>query len=227
MKIDNAIVVKVDGIDGCGKTTLLGALTLYYKSQGFRVSSIGENGAYGDISVSFNDKEIPLYDFLRSQAKSRDNDLDNVERELIWVVIGRRTNSRVIPKLIMTNDIVFVDRSNLGNIAYGCSLDERLEVVYRLFSTSVEIADVMIWLDTPVDMCFQRLSTRTLDRIEEMGKTFFNKVRNRYLELANSNRDIQRIDGSESRDDVLKCAIRIVDDYICQRQQAGTRTIAP
>ncbi len=214
MKIRPALVVKVDGLDGAGKTTLLSSLYDHYVKNKYSVGLVCEFGENTDEIVSFKGNEIGLFELLNQEAKSLDGVFDDIERELIWILISRRTNRKIIPKLVSNYDLILVDRSNMGNIAYGSVIDKKLNSIYEVLSTPVEVSDIKLWLDTPIDSCVKRLSSKKLDVIEIKGKTFFELVRSHYENIYKSDESVFRIDGACCQEDIIKKAISIINKVI-------------
>jgi thymidylate kinase len=205
-----ALVVKVDGLDGCGKTTLLKSLQSIYSTR-FKVLSTSEFGSDLDnIAEKVCDRNVSVSRLLNRLAKCLSCDLDDVERELLWAVASRRANRIVIPRNLYLFDLILVDRSDLGNLAYGPVLDPRLELVFQIATTPVEIADIVLWIDTPVETCQSRLLERShRDVIESKGVNFFNEVKKRYEYLAANRPNIKRLDGTESIESLAARAIDI------------------
>jgi thymidylate kinase len=205
----NALVVKVDGIDGCGKTTLLDQIASVYS--GSRVLQMKEFGNVLDVPLTDFGPNRSVSELLRGLAMCAACDFDDIERELLWSVCSRRTNRLIIPRFLQSYDLILVDRSNLGNLAYGLTLNKQLAPVYQIVTTDQEFADLILWLDTPVSMCMSRLHTREQDLIEAKGVEFFEQVRHEYEKLALEPR-VRRINGADRPDAILKQATFLIQE---------------
>lgn len=214
--MNNSIVVKFDGIDGCGKTTLVHN-AFKELSNDFLVGMVKEFGDAKDYRVNEVSLELSLSEVLRLIAKCNYCDLDDIERELLWSVISRRTNRIIIPKMLPEYQIILVDRSNLGNLAYGLVLDNRLEVLYDIANNSSEIADIIFWIDTPVEICEKRLTYRNRDIIEQKGEKFFYQVREKYMEYYKKMYNVIRLDGALNERYLTKSAINIIKKRLIKK----------
>jgi dTMP kinase len=193
------LVVKFDGIDGCGKTSLLESVRAEFSATGHVVSTTKEFGSDLD-SAAENILGITFVGpHLRQIALSPEFALDDIERELLWAIISRRTNRLAIPRARLKSDVVLVDRSNLGNLAYGMTFDPRLQPVFENFVKPFENASLVYLIDTPVDECRRRVNDRgATDIIESKGSEFFEAVARNYLSLASRDSTIRVLDGSKS-----------------------------
>jgi thymidylate kinase len=206
-----ALVVKVDGIDGCGKTTLIKSLQAAYGHK-YRVLVTSEFSCDLDnLASTVANGQFTVSRILNKLAKCPSGDLDDIERELLWAVASRRVNRLVIPRELPFFDLILVDRSNFGNLTYGLVLDPRLECVFSLATNPIEVADLVFWIDTPVEICQLRLMERSeRDVIEAKGIEFFNLVRDKYEDLAMTNPNFKRLDGTEDVLTLTADAIKVI-----------------
>lgn len=204
------VVVKFDGIDGCGKSTLIKAVSDWY-SRRARVSVVKEFGSEQDIQLT-NLRGKSVSQFLSSIILDPDYAFDDIERELLWAVISRRTNRLVIPSQIESNDLVLVDRSNLGNLAYGSAFDEFLFPIFIRYVGQLERADIIFLIDTPLEECQRRLALRNkLDLIESKGERFFSVVQDAYRQLSKNDPRVVVLDGSETIDQLRDIVTKKID----------------
>lgn len=204
------LVVKFDGIDGAGKTTLI--LKIYEAlSSDIDIKITKEFGS--DQDTVYNN-EFTISSVLRDIATNSHYDIDDVERELLWAIMSRRNNRIVIKEKLKDADLILVDRSNLGNIAYGRSIDPKVLCVFENFISPIECVDLYIWIDTPVEICMDRLKNKILDPVESKGINFFKKVQNEYLDLYNNNTKIIRLDGHKSLSKLVDESIKIITEYL-------------
>jgi thymidylate kinase len=205
----SAMVVKIDGLDGCGKTTLLDGLALDYSN--IRVLQLEEFGNQLDGVVPGFGDDRPVSEILKALALSPACEFDDIERELLWCICSRRTNRLIIPHKLTSHDLILVDRSNLGNLAYGLALNKSLGPVYDITTTDLERADLMLWVDTPVELCMSRLRERKPDLIEAKGRPFFEEVRRQFEKLL-VNPKVRRLDGAVEPDALVYQAVLCIQE---------------
>ncbi len=211
-----AVVAKFEGIDGCGKTTLIKAVSDWYSNRA-HVSVVKEFGSKQDIHLNHLDGKS-VSQFLTSIILDLDAAFDDIERELLWAVISRRTNRLVIPSLIESNDLILVDRSNLGNLAYGSAFDEFLIPIFMRYVGQLESADIIFLIDTPLEECQRRLALRDkLDLIESKGEQFFSVVQDAYRELSKNDPRVVVLDGSETVDQLRSLVTKKIDAILTPR----------
>lgn len=210
-EIMNAMVIKIDGIDGCGKTTLINELSRSL-SRKYKILCSSEFGSNHDISVNEDCKKTSLSALLKSFALNPGYQFDDIERELLWAIISRRHNRLILQNLMKQAELILVDRSDFGNFAYGKILDSKICQVFESYTKPLEIRDWTFWLDTPVDICLSRLENNTLDDVESKGESFFHSVRSEYEKLSSSTENTSTIDGSLD----LSSQVEIVSAHIAK-----------
>lgn len=186
------MVIKIDGTDGCGKSTILKSLyerLIHDGNSAILISEFASSEFYHD-SIS---KE------LRNIIESKENPVDEFERELLFTAISRRTNLHLIPNLIAKYEFILVDRSEIANYTYGLSINEKYQKLYDCILEKIKFEESMIfWLDTPIAMCLDRLTERqSLSINESRGAPFLTKVRGLFAEYVKKNICI-RIDGNDT-----------------------------
>ncbi|MEP7011292.1 MAG: dTMP kinase [Acidobacteriota bacterium] len=211
MDNSRAVVVKIDGIDGCGKTTLVDSLNSAYRVDLNVLATKEFCSDLDNYASTLSGGTLTVSEILDRVCKCPNCDLDDIERELLWAVASRRSNRIVISPRLKKFDLILVDRSYLGNLAYGPALDHRLALVFDFVTTPVEIADLILWIDTPVGVCEERLRQRARDVIELKGSEFFGEVRSRYEALASIASNVKRLDGTLSRGALTTAAMQIID----------------
>jgi len=203
----SAVVIKIDGIDGCGKSRLAAALAARLRRR-FSVVETAEFRSPHDLADPAIGIPGSVTAHLKTIALSPELKLDDVERQLLWIFNSRRHNRVVIPRLAAEYDVVIVDRSHLSNIAFGVTQVPELEPVFTQLVGRYHRADLILWVDTPVDVCWLRLLARSrLDVVEEKGEAFLNKVRNAYAAAAMNLSSVVRLDGSRDFPYVFDAAI--------------------
>lgn len=188
------MVFKIDGIDGCGKSTLI--QNIFNKlSQSHSTIVIEEFGTIEDYHIHYQKCTHSISELLRSIALERKIEIDDLERQLLLSILSRRVNKVIIPKLKKEYDIILVDRSELSNYAYGSIIDEQFNIIYSSLLSSSKPNGLIFWLDTPIDVCLGRLRKKEKDAVEIKGTEYLKGVENKFQNLYTSNKDIIRIDG--------------------------------
>lgn len=140
--------------------------------------------------------------------------------ELLLMFACRAQNLKKIIKPALENGIwVLSDRFTDASFAYqgygrGMPL-EKIATLANLVHGDL-YPDIVILLDAPVDVGFERLKRRHgKDRIESESFIFFEKVRNGYLELAKQHPQQYRIINAEKPlFDVQNQLLFVIDDII-------------
>jgi thymidylate kinase len=132
---------------------------------------------------------------IREAALDPEFDCDDVERQLLLHFLSRRKNRVEIPYLATLNHYVVVDRSTLSNYAYAGALSPKFAALSDLAVGGIETADQIFWIDTPVDLCIERMSTRVSNVVERKGKAYLEEVRVLFERRATGNETVRTLDG--------------------------------
>ena len=168
--------ITLEGVDGAGKSTHLGFVADWLRQQGREVIVTREPGG------------TPLGETLRELLLHRDMDADT---ELLLMFAARQEHlaSLILPALARGAWVVS-DRFTDASYAYQCGgrgiAAERIAAleawVQRGFAP-----DLTLLFDVPPEVAEARRSAaRTADRFEREADSFFNRVRNAYLDRAHA-----------------------------------------
>lgn len=166
--------ITLEGVDGAGKSTHLGFVADWLRQQGREVVVTREPGG------------TPLGETLRELLLHRDMDPDT---ELLLMFAARQEHlAALIRPALARGAWVVSDRFTDASYAYQCGgrgiAPERIAAleawVQRGFAP-----DLTLLFDVPPDVAEARRSAaRAADRFEREADSFFNRVRNAYLERA-------------------------------------------
>lgn len=206
------MIIKFDGVDGCGKSTLAQAAARHLADRGHRVALLAEFSSPAEYPPGEKGR-VPLADMrIRETALDPAFDCDDIERQLLLHFLSRRVNRVDIPFLRARNDFVVVDRSTLSNYAYAAALDRGLSAFSDIAMGGVETADIIFLLDTPIDLCLARISARSSDAVEQKGCAYFERVREQFHARATGNPSIRVLDGRGEIDELLRQVVSVVNE---------------
>lgn len=195
-------IISFEGIEGVGKSTQIKMLDEHLKSKGLSTEILREPG-----STVTGEK---IRDILLKSSE----DLSS-ETELLLMFSAR---AQLIKEKIMnsSNDFILFDRFFDASSAYqGYGRGLSLKLINNLIEfTKCPIPDITFLLDISVDEGFKRKTNDTKDRIESSGDTFFENVRQGYLDLSKNNNRIKVLDAQKPIIDLHQEIITITNNYI-------------
>jgi dTMP kinase len=166
--------ITLEGVDGAGKSTHLGFVADWLRHQGKEVIVTREPGG------------TPLGETLRDLLLHRDMDADT---ELLLMFAARQEHlaSLILPSLARGAWVVS-DRFTDASYAYQCGgrgiATERIAALEAWVQRGF-VPDLTLLFDVPAEVAEARRSAaRTADRFEREADSFFNRVRNAYLDRA-------------------------------------------
>lgn len=195
-------IISFEGIEGVGKSTQIKMLDEHLKSKGLSTEILREPG-----STVIGEK-------IRDILLNSDEDLSS-ETELLLMFSAR---AQLIKEKIInsSNDFILFDRFFDASSAYqGYGRGLSLKLINNLIEfTKCPIPDITFLLDISVDEGFKRKTNDTKDRIESSGNTFFENVRQGYLDLSKNNNRIKVLDAQKPINDLHQEIITITNQYI-------------
>ncbi|MHC2336316.1 dTMP kinase [Bradyrhizobium sp. USDA 4454] len=204
------MIIKFDGVDGCGKSTLSKAVAEALKRKGARVALVSEFSSPA-LYPAGSSEPVPIGTMLiRETVLAPAFDCDDVERQLLLHFLSRRKNRLEIPYLATLNDFVVVDRSTLSNYAYAEALSPKFAPLTKLAVSDVETADQIFWIDTPIDLCIERMSIRMSDAVERKGRVYLESVRTLFERCVTGT--IRRLDGRAEISALVEEVLATIED---------------
>jgi dTMP kinase len=181
--------ITLEGVDGAGKSTHLGFVADWLRQQGREVIVTREPGG------------TPLGETLRELLLHRDMDADT---ELLLMFAARQAHlaELILPELARGAWVVS-DRFTDASYAYQCGgrgiAVERIAALETWVQRGFQ-PDLTLLFDVPSEVAEARRSAaRTADRFEREADSFFNRVRNAYLDRARAEpARIRVLDASQS-----------------------------
>jgi dTMP kinase len=190
-------MITLEGVEGAGKSTQLINLIDYLQQQDIPVIATREPGG------------TALGEKIRSLLLINDGNKMVLESELLLIFAARAQHMQeVIKPALESGQWVVCDRFMDASYAYqsgGRGMDiERIKQLEQWLLVGFK-PDLTLLLDVSVATGFQRIVSRGKDRIEQESVEFFERVRNTYLQLAQSEPErIKLIDAVQPVDEVTK-----------------------
>ncbi|MXP67460.1 dTMP kinase [Pantoea sp. Aalb] len=185
--------IVIEGLEGAGKSTAIKIVSSILQEQGIiNLIFIREPGS------------TPLAEKLRILIKQGiDGEYFNNKAELLMLYAARvQLTENIIKPALSRGDWVIGDRYDLSSQAYqggGRGLNINLIRTIRNLVLGNFTPDLTFYLDIPPKIGLQRIFVRgKLDRFEKESLSFFERTRNQYLAIANTDSKIVIIDATQS-----------------------------
>lgn len=209
---DYSLFIALDGIDGCGKTTLSQGMYKAMTAMGRRVYLTREPGG----------TEVGM--LLRQLLVNQKYSLEP-ETELMLYCADRLEHQTklVIPNIESGRDVIS-DRFLSSTYAYqvfGRGLDK--DFLDYLSAKSVRrMPDITFIIDiapkTALERAIDRLRRDGMlkdeGKFEALGIEFYNKVRDGFMWYADTHENVWKVDGMQPKENVLKDVMTILDNFV-------------
>jgi len=210
--------ITFEGGEGVGKSTNIQAVARYLESQGRSVIVTREPGG------------TPIAEKIRNdllKAHHEEPMSDMAELLLMFAARAQHVDAVIRPALAR-GDWVLCDRFTDSTIAYqgygrGLGL-EKIEQLKELAQGGLE-PDLTLLLDAPVDVGMKRARARAqvlaeeTDRIEAEAISFFEKVRQGFLELSQRHSRFRVINATAPLEQVTADIIALIVQELAQQKQ--------
>ena len=202
--------ITFEGVEGCGKSSVLAKVYDELKKEGFDVVQTREPGG------------VKIAEEIRKVLLDKENTMMDKRTEALLFAASRRQHliEKVWPAL-KKNKIVLCDRFVDSSLAYqgggdGIGIKEVLNV--NLFATENTFPDLTILFDIDPRIGLSRINknaNREVNRLDVKELSFYDTIRKTFLELANEykNRFIV-IDASMDFDTVYQTVLKIIKEKI-------------
>ncbi|WP_274883105.1 dTMP kinase [Vibrio harveyi] len=189
--------IVVEGLEGAGKSTAIKTVLDTLKAAGIEnIVNTREPGG------------TPLAEKMRALVKEEHEgeDLKDMTELLLLYAARVQLVENVIKPALANNQWVVGDRHDLSSQAYqggGRQIDASLMKNLRDTTLGEFKPAFTLYMDIDPRVGLERARGRgELDRIEKMDISFFERTRERYLELANADDSIVAINAEQSIDEV-------------------------
>ena len=169
----NCSYLAFEGIDGSGKTTLIDELSKKLTESNVDFNIVREPGG------------SKLGEGIRELLLSHDYDVDPTSEALLMSASRAQLIQEIVRPAINNGQVVITDRSAYSSVAYqGVGRDLGYQKIYELNDLAIDSfwPEKVILLDIDPKISLSR--QKVADRIGSGEISFFNKVRDGYLQLA-------------------------------------------
>jgi dTMP kinase len=200
--------ITLEGGEGAGKTTCIPYVQALLEKSGRQLLMTREPGG------------TPLGERIRELllTPGQGEIHENTELLLMFAARAQHLQTVILPAMEQ-GKIVLCDRFTDATYAYqggGRQISgERIAVLEQWVQQGIQ-PDMTILFDIPVEQGLARASQRSdPDRFEQENQEFFKRVRQAYLDAANTQPDrIKVIDASQSLDDVKQQLDRVIGNFL-------------
>ena len=201
--------IVIEGLEGAGKTTAINT-----------VARILKQHHIADLQFTREPGGTPIAEALRNIIK---NGLDNEpltdKAELLMLYAARiQLVDNVIKPALKMGKWVIGDRHDLSTQAYqggGRQIDKVFIETLQAQVLGNFKPDLTLYLDIAPELGLMRARSRgQLDRIEQQSLPFFERIRQRYLQLAERDNTIVTIDANKSIEEVTTQIETILNSWL-------------
>ncbi|OTQ54905.1 dTMP kinase [Gilliamella apis] len=201
--------IVIEGLEGAGKTTAINT-----------VARILKQHHISDLQFTREPGGTPIAEALRNIIK---NGLDNEpltdKAELLMLYAARiQLVDNVIKPALKMGKWVIGDRHDLSTQAYqggGRQIDKVFIETLQAQVLGNFKPDLTLYLDIAPELGLMRAKSRgQLDRIEQQSLPFFERIRQRYLQLAERDNTIITIDANKSIEEVTTQIETILNSWL-------------
>ncbi|MHC0043210.1 dTMP kinase [Vibrio campbellii] len=204
--------IVVEGLEGAGKSTAIKTVLDTLKATGIEnIVNTREPGG------------TPLAEKMRALVKEEHEgeDLKDMTELLLLYAARVQLVENVIKPALANDQWVVGDRHDLSSQAYqggGRQIDASLMKNLRDTTLGEFKPAFTLYMDIDPRVGLERARGRgELDRIEKMDISFFERTRERYLELANADDSIVIINAEQSIEDVAQDIKAALNEWLAAR----------
>ncbi|WLS92182.1 dTMP kinase [Gilliamella apicola] len=204
--------IVIEGLEGAGKTTAINT-----------VARILNQYHICDLQFTREPGGTPIAEALRNLIKNGLDDEPLTDKAELLMLYAARIQliDNVIKPALNAGKWVIGDRHDLSTQAYqggGRQLDKVFIATLKEQVLGNFKPDLTLYLDIEPQIGLMRARERgELDCIEQQSLLFFERIRQRYLELANQDETIFTIDASKSISQVTMQIEQILTTWLTQQ----------
>jgi len=193
--------IVLDGPDGCGKSTQTELLADWTRHQGVGVEWFRDPG---DTVIGEKIRQILL--------DPEHNRIDTRTELLLYMAARAQLWAEKIKPALDTGKCVLLDRWLSSTCAYqGYAGGFGIDKVIAIATDSLERTwpDLTIIIDVDLETAFSRLGKK-LDRMEQKGKDYHQKVREGFLKLTEGQENFVVVDARAEIEAVHKAIVKVL-----------------
>ncbi|MGL5438195.1 MAG: dTMP kinase [Metamycoplasmataceae bacterium] len=204
--------ITFEGLDGCGKTTLVTELEKYF-SKLIKLNKLVVTREPGGTNLKESEK-------IRKFVLDIKNEIDPMSEAIAYLLSRRLHLEKIIWPALRENKIVFCDRFIDSSLAYqGKGRNLGIDNIKKLneIGTNKTVPDLTFFIDLSPEDSIKRksLKSKKLDRLEKESLSFFQDVYNGYKEIINNNKErFIIIDGKLSKKEIFEIAKKEIEKRI-------------
>ena len=198
--------IVIEGLEGAGKSTAIAVCQAYLENKQVDFMNVREPGG------------TPMAEELRNIVKQDHTEQVTGETELLIMYAARsQLVANVINPALEKGTWVLGDRHDLSSQAYqggGRGIEQaKLSFLADMVLKGLK-PDLTLYLDIDPVVGLARAKGRgELDRIEQEALGFFERTRERYLEIAKTDTSIKTVDANQTMPEVHAAIITVLDNF--------------
>ena len=198
--------IVIEGLEGAGKSTAIAVCQAYLENKQVDFMNVREPGG------------TPMAEELRNIVKQDHTEQVTSETELLIMYAARsQLVANVINPALEKGTWVLGDRHDLSSQAYqggGRGIEQaKLSFLADMVLKGLK-PDLTLYLDIDPAIGLARAKGRgELDRIEQEAPGFFERTRERYLEIAKTDTSIKTVDANQTMPEVHAAIITVLDNF--------------
>lgn len=199
-------LISLEGIDGCGKSTLAAALTTTLTHQGHHVVLTKEPGG------------TPLGIHLRNLLHNRPGPMGPKAEFLVLAADRAQHSESVVIPALEEGKLVISDRMNDSSMAYqgyGRGLDLAMLATINEWAMNTVKQDLIFFIDIDPQTAVNRYLARNEDltAFEQEKLDFWHRVHAGYRKLFKNRPEVVTLDGNQPQDVLVQQALTALKDH--------------
>jgi thymidylate kinase len=211
-----SVVVAVDGLEGAGKTTVVGAVAAAMEGS----VSIAHTSVFRD-SGQTTVGAVPIGEVLYEIALRPEHGTDETGRQLLLATAARLHYLKRLPQLRSSEGLILSERSMLSVLAYSAAVGPEAERMAAWATRGLKAEDIIVLIDVRAQTSVSRRQAKDfggaaqLDSLTNRTAGFQDRVRKEFLRLAQEwGSRVVLIDGEQSPALVCREALRLVSRWL-------------
>lgn len=201
------IFITFEGPEGAGKTTVIQAIVEMLKQQGINEIVVTREPGGSDIAEQIRNVILDV----------GNTKMDARTEALLFAAARRQHLVEIVLPALAQGKLVICDRFIDSSLAYqGVVRDLTIEKIMEINQFAIEgnMPDLTILIDVPAEVGLERIHQQRkgnkFDRLDQEALPFHQKVRSAFLGLAQSEKRISVIDGTQPLQEVVAQSLNMI-----------------